>query len=362
MANNPTSKAANKGSAGKTGAAPAVILPKTGLRDCWNEAGKKIPCKGTGQDAAIDAGAPFPDPRFEDNGDGTVTDCMTGLIWLQDADRFGEVTWEESLELAAKLKAGSEGLKDGSKTGDWRIPNIRELRSLLDYSQVAPMIPAGHPFVQVRNAIYWSSSSLVSGPALAWMTTLGLGPAVFDLKFNKSRMWPVRGTSNLAKTGQKACWDTYGQLIADCKGTGQDGEYQLGVEAPSPRFQANGDGTVTDQLTGLLWLQNANLFGWRKWQQALDDCNSLCSGRHGLSDGSRLGDWRLPNVLEFESLIDYGRINPSLPEDQPFLDVGPTSYWTSTTVSSAPTQAMFSILGGALCAQLECGESKQFRT
>lgn len=319
-------------------------VPKTGLAHCWNAAGEEVPCSGTGQDADVAAGEAWPDPRFTDNGDGTVTDQLTGLVWLQDADRFGEVTWEQALEKAKFLAAGDHGLDDGSRPGDWRLPNIRELRSLLDYSQVDPMIPAGHPFANVQSAIYWSSTTLASAPTLAWMTTMGIGPAVFDLKFNSCRMWPVRGTGRVARTGQDQCWDSHGQPIA-CGGSGQDGEIRAGVAPPTPRFVVNGDGTVLDKLTGLMWLETANPFGWCTWQEALDLCNDLCDGRHGLGDGSRPGDWRLPNVLEFESLIDYGRFAPSLPPDQPFKDVGPTSYWTSTTVSSAPTQAMFSILG-----------------
>lgn len=319
-------------------------IPKTGLKGCWNTAGRKVRCKGTGQDADIGYGEDWPEPRFEDNGNGTVTDLLTGLIWLQDADRFGEVTWDSALNKAKFLAAGSHGLTDDSAAGDWRLPNVRELRSLLDYSQVAPMIPAGHPFGNVQNAIYWTSTTLASAPTLAWMTTLGIGPAVFDLKINSCRMWPVRGASRVAKTGQNQCWDSMGNVI-ECGGTGQDGEIQAGVQSPSPRFIPNDDGTVLDKLTGLIWLHTANPFGWCTWQQALDHCKALSDGHHGLSDGSAAGDWRLPNVLEFESLIDYGRFAPSLPPDQPFVDIQPTSYWTSTTVASAPTQAMFSILG-----------------
>lgn len=319
-------------------------VPKTGLAGCWDAAGQEIECGGTGQDRDVDAGEAWPEPRFSSNGDGTVSDHLTGLTWLEDADRFGEVTWDQALNKAKFLAAGSHGLDDGSSAGDWRLPNIRELRSLLDYSRVAPMIPEGHPFQNVQNAIYWTSTTLASAPTLAWMTTLGIGPAVFDLKINSCRLWPVRGTGRVAKTGQGQCWDSAGNQI-ECGGSGQDGEIQAGVRAPAQRFVLGDDGTVLDKLTGLVWLETANPFGWCTWQEALDLCNTLCDGHHGLTDGSEAGDWRLPNVLEVESLIDYGRFAPSLPPDHPFQDVQPTSYWTSTTVTSAPTQAMFSILG-----------------
>ena len=70
------------------------------------------------------------------------------------------------------------------------------------------------------------------------------------------------------------------------------------------------------------------------------------NGEYGLQDGSKTEDWRLPNIREIESLVDYGRAGPCLPDKHPFGDsVRPSSYWTSTTVTSAPSQAMFIILG-----------------
>ena len=68
------------------------------------------------------------------------------------------------------------------------------------------------------------------------------------------------------------------------------------------------DGTATDELTGLTWLLDANCFGERGWFQAMDDVNALAAdglSNCGLSDGSQAGDWRLPNVKEILSLIDY---------------------------------------------------------
>jgi quinol monooxygenase YgiN len=323
-------------------------VPKTGQMKCWDTSGRHIHCAGTGQDGEVRAGAPWPDPRFTDNGDGTVTDNLTGLVWLEDADRFGEVTWHQALEHARKLASGSHGLSDGSRRGDWRLPNIRELFSLIDYGASDPIIPQENPFANVRSSIYWTSTSLAAAPTLAWMMTLGIGPTVFDLKLNPNRMWPVRkgGKSRVPQTGQKRCWDAEGNLIPDCAGTGQDGEVRAGAPWPDPRFKDNGDGTVTDNLTGLVWLKNASPFGFRTWQQALEDCNELADGGYGLTDGSRRGDWRLPNIKEIESLVDYDNAGPSLPDGgKAFTNVRPSSYWTSTSVEAAPSEAMFIILG-----------------
>jgi Protein of unknown function (DUF1566) len=323
----------------------ACVL-QTGQDECWDTAGHRIPATGTGQDGEFQWGKPSPSPRFVDNNDGTVSDKLTGLVWLKDADLYGEVPWTKALTLARGLASGSDGLSDKSSPGDWRLPNIRELLSLIDYGTADPIIPAGHPFKNVKSAIYWTSTSLAPAPLLGWMMTLGIGPTVFDVKGSSNRVWPVRGVKGcVPRTGQQQCWDGNGNPIPSCSGTGQDGDLQVGVAPPDPRFTDNGDGTVTDNMTNLVWLKNGNPFGLRTWDQALALCNSLADGDSGLSDGSAAGQWRLPNIREIESLVDYNNFGPCLPNPNPFVQVRPSSYWTSTSVSAAPTEAMFIILG-----------------
>jgi len=155
-------------------------------------------------------------------------------------------------------------------------------------------------------------------------------------------------TAPVPKTGQTTCYDTDGNVI-DCAGTGQDGEYQKGVAWPNPRFTDNGDGTVTDNLTGLIWLEDANCFGERTWSQALSDCNGLASGDCGLTDGSSAGQWRLPNRFELESLLHLGFYNPAVPntagtgkwtEGDPFTNVQ-YLYWSSTTGATNASYAWY---------------------
>jgi len=122
-----------------------------------------------------------------------------------------------------------------------------------------------------------------------------------------------------AKTGQTSSYMS-----------GDDGEYRAGVTV-NPRFTENGDGTVTDNLTDLIWLKDANCFSWRDWENALSDANTLAEGYCGLTDGSVAGDWRLPNVKEFQSLLDYGQFGPVLPSGHPFSGVMELFYWSSTT-------------------------------
>jgi Protein of unknown function (DUF1566) len=141
------------------------------------------------------------------------------------------------------------------------------------------------------------------------------------------------GEINLPKTGQTTCYNSSGSFI-DCTGTGQDGDVQAGIEWPSPRFEDNGDGTITDHLTGLVWLQNASCFPGMNWSDALSASNNLSSGTCGLTDGSVAGNWRLPNVIELESLVNYGVMRPyGWLNSQGFIDVRGANmyYWSGTT-------------------------------
>jgi hypothetical protein len=246
------------------------------------------------------------DPRFAGNGDGTVTDNLTGLIWLRDANCFGQRNWANALSDANGLQDGSCGLTDGSVAGDWRLPNIRELQTLFDHSQHDPALPLGYPFSGVQTNLYWSSTSDASFPANArhaWFLNGGGGD--FPKTAATVSVWPVRdapggerrhgarrpfapagdldppgppaptmvtlqqiydkvdectggGMCGVPKTGQTGCWDLSGDPI-DCAGTGQDGEYQAGVSA-DPRFTDNDDGTVTDNLTGFVVRQRIEHF------------------------------------------------------------------------------------------------------
>jgi len=146
------------------------------------------------------------------------------------------------------------------------------------------------------------------------------------------------------KTGQARCYDTGGTEIP-CAGTGQDGDLEKGVAWPNPRFTDNENGTVTDNLTGLIWLKNTNCFGVRTWADALSDCNALADDGTNLTDGSVAGDWRLPNIKELQSLIDFGQHNPALPNGHPFTGVQPGYYWSSTTYASYTSRAWYVLMG-----------------
>src|SRR5208283_1799843 len=117
-----------------------------------------------------------------------------------------------------------------------------------------------------------------------------------------------------------------GDKVVSVPRTGQTTSYESGDNTSankgtarlSPRFTDNNDGTVTDGLTGLVWMKNAGCFAASNWSVALVYASQLASGQCGLTDGSTAGQWRMPNVNELESLVDISRSNPALAAGNPF--------------------------------------------
>jgi hypothetical protein len=174
-----------------TGTYPPAPAPKTGQTASY----------GTGDDGDLEKGVAWPSPRFTDNGDGTVTDNLTGLIWLKDANCGGTRTWADALTFANSLydgwtgdgSGGDCGLADGSIAGDWRLPNVREMQSLVDYGRYNPALPSGHPFTGVQSDRYWMSTTIASGASLAWYVDLSYGGVFTSVKMDTYYVWPVRG-------------------------------------------------------------------------------------------------------------------------------------------------------------------------
>ena len=244
------------------------------------------------------------------------------------------MTWKHALDFVAALNAGAYNCH--APYHDWRLPNIRELLSLHSLEDYNPALDDSQKFSNV-SGWYWSSTTLMSHPGKtwAWVMPSALGSALTREKIDQYRVWPVRGPLSagqapVPKTGQTTCSDENGQTI-DCLGTGQDGEFKFGVAWPSPRFSDNTDGTVTDRLTGLAWLKDAHCFLSNTWGNTLNNCRGLHDGQCSLSDGSTVGDWRMPNANELFSLLDMGRsTTPPLPAGHPFLNVTKYQYWTNS--------------------------------
>jgi len=332
---------------GYDGSNPRVTLAATGQQASY----------ASGDDGALHKGVAWGVGRFSDNGDGTVTDTVTGLVWLKDGGCLPAATWATALTEVSGLRSGQCGLTDGTSAGQWRLPNLNELESLVDVSASGPALTPGNPFVGVSVGIYWSSTSYFGGdlgsPA-AWAIRMDDGRYINDGVANSKAgatngVWAVRGAGGgavkLAATGY---YDEPGQQVA-----GDDGSVQAGVPLTYPRFVDNENGTVTDTVTGLVWLKQANCIAGN-WAEALAAVQSLASGQCGLTDGSAAGAWRMPNRNEMQSLEDRMENNQAdffdatyvwklsgEPYQAPIFAnfVGNEYYWTSTTDAADTSEA-----------------------
>lgn len=293
----------------------------TGQKHCFDTAGKGISCVDSGQDAEFQTGMSWPHPRFSLDGK-TVHDNLTGLTWSRDANPGAfPCTWPEALQAINTL---NREVYCGHR--DWRLPNRRELRSLMDYQTRKPALPQDHPFTNIFIHWYWSSTTAAIHPGYAWYVHLEGARMFYGKKDQEALFWPVRGTGNglLAATGQNLCYDGDGKKIP-CPDSGQDGEFRTGTPWPSPRFSVIADNLVRDHLTDLVWLQQTDLHtGKVSWQQALEAVKAL--------KASQPGNWRLPTINELESLVDADAHSPALSKNHPFTNLQ-EGYWSSTTSS-----------------------------
>lgn len=220
-------------------------------------------------------------PSYTDNGDGTITDNVTGLLWEQD---MGEkLTLEEAM---AKAEASTLG-----GYSDWRVPTIKELYSLIQFTgqvmgeQAVEMFidtdyfnqPLGDVGIGEReiDAQTWSSTEYVG-------LTMDSDETIFGVNFVDGR---IKGYPKYKKATGSAN-TMYFRMVR--------GNTDYGNNS----FVDNGDGTVSDHATGLMW-QKADDGVARDWEEALAYAENLELGTHS--------DWRLPNAKELQSIVDYTR-------------------------------------------------------
>jgi Protein of unknown function (DUF1566)/Carboxypeptidase regulatory-like domain len=326
------------------GSNPLVTLARTGQTVSY----------ANGDDASQSKGVAWPAIRFTDNEDGTVTDHLTGLIWLKNAGCFPPATWSSAVTEVTRLADGACGLSDGSTAGKWRLANLNELESLIDVSASDPALSIGSPFDNVSNGIYWTSTSYFGGEAgspQAWTIRLSDGRYMNDSSSNvkataNNAVWAVKGTS--AGTVQLQATGMYVPYLP-----GDDGSLQTGVRLTYPRWVDNGNGTITDTVTGLVWLKRADCIR-QTWSDAIAAVNALANGQCGLSDGSSAGQWRMPNRQEMLSLSDRMETNHADFFNQSYTwkasqtvyqapifgtFVPSEYYWTSTTNAADTSEA-----------------------
>ncbi len=305
-------------------------------------------------DGAVQAGVANVSPRFLANGDGSSTDQVTWLEWAGSCNLMatrdpafdtdgdagdGYVTWQHALEYVAALNAAVY-----LGHSDWRLPNALELQSVdnLDAQDTFEWLLGiddytsglvGQPFTDVKLYL-WSSTTVAGTTTSAWVWST-IEPSLFaaDKSTFEATVWPVRGVSGvpprLWRSGQTASYHA-----------GDDGDLEAGAAWPVPRFVNHGNGTVTDQLTGLMWTRQANSPGpatcidqdirFLPWYyvgipNAMDYVACLNAIPYLGYD-----DWRLPNRTELRSLVDHSAVSPALPTGHPFLNVQTSLYWTAS--------------------------------
>ncbi|MCF7848400.1 MAG: DUF1566 domain-containing protein [Kiritimatiellales bacterium] len=289
----------------------------------------QIPLPETGQtnsyaandDGAIRAGVASPTPRFT-TFSGIVVDNLTGLYW---STSVGSGSWENAVQAANQ--------------NNWRLPNLREMMSLIDWSRTDPALPEGHPFASFPSTagpLFWTSTSSYGslGNSYAWKVdirrgTMSTTASKTDYGYFAfvNMVMDEDAPARVPITGQ-----TNSYLVAD------DGAEQKGVKETGDRFTDNSNYTVNDNRTGLMWLKAPDACGSMTWAEAVEYCADLNYGGYT--------DWRLPNARELESLVDYsqGGDQTALPEGHPFADIDTSGqghfFWTSTTSSSDSGKAL----------------------
>ncbi|MDK9723177.1 MAG: DUF1566 domain-containing protein [Rhodospirillales bacterium] len=316
---------------GAWAAEPAYPLVDSGQSQCYDDRGRTgCPQPGRafyGQDAQYQGDQ----PSYRDNGDGTVSDLVTGLMWEKG---FHKTSF-----------AGASAQAAGSRTGghaDWRVPTIKELYSLMNFqgatgharpeTQGAPA--DAKPYIDSRhfNFEYPSQGRFIDAQYVAGTAYLGLtmgrDRSFFGVNFADGRIkaYPQDGGPG------GRLW--YARYVRGNLAYGKND------------FMDKGDGTVIDRATGLTWTKADSGRGL-DWGQALAYCEALAFAGHD--------DWRLPNAKELHSIVDYGR-SPSATQSaalDPIFDISAIQdddgkrewpfFWSSTTHLDGPGPGAFAV-------------------
>lgn len=262
-------------------AAHAYPLPDTGQTDCYSTKvkGKVVSCPPPGDPNAQDGSYATNLLSYTINADGTALDMNTNLMWQRLDDGIMR-TWTEAENYCAGLNLGGHT--------DWRLPSKRELIGIVHYGLASPAIDRS-TFPDTKNTHYWTSSRMTCSDGEPWSIDFSSGNYHLLLPSSHAYARCVRG----------------GRL-------------------PFAHFVDNGNGTVSDLSTGLIWQQNERTrVGW---PDAIKYCETLSFAGHS--------DWRVPNIKEYESLT-HGTEGPSIMADYFNMNLNFPS-WSSTTYLLMP--------------------------
>jgi hypothetical protein len=305
----------------------------TGQERCYdNRLEIKYPKAGApffGQDAQYQGNH----PSYRDDGDGTITDLVTGLMWQKDPDP--KRTFAEAVGGASACRVG--------EYDDWRLPSIKELYSLILFSgeDIDPRLAETsdlNPFIDTKyfGCVYGDPArgervidSQMATSTKYVSTTMRGNETMFGVNFADGRIKGYPISHPVRQTGRTK---TY--YVFYVRGNTDYGKND---------FHDNGDGTITDRATGLTWAKldsghlkaGKNKGGRLNWEQALRWAEDLQYAGHS--------DWRLPNAKELQSIVDYTR-SPDTTRSaaiDPVLSVTPIRdalgkvnypfFWSSTT-------------------------------
>ncbi|MCM8774064.1 MAG: DUF1566 domain-containing protein [Candidatus Omnitrophica bacterium] len=262
-------------------------LPDTGQITCYDRDGKRInPAPEDelyGQNGSFIVnpmsftklgynGKKLNDSATWDEGYRMVLDNNTGLIWEVKSPYNGDInycedtySWDEAKDLY--IKRLNEERYGGFS--DWRLPNKDELRSIIDYSRTNPAVDTWY-FPHCKSAFYWSSLPYLMEPPFVWGIFFGLGSGICYTPYSKQYVRAVRGGYS----------DSFGN-------------------PDKCRFVDNGDGTITDLTTSLMWQKEEN--ERMDWYSAIAYCKSLRLAGYS--------DWRLPNIKELNTILNLNYTN-----------------------------------------------------
>jgi len=248
---------------------------------------------------------------FIDNGDGTITDNITDLVW-QKEDNDIDMTWDDALNYCAVLTI--------DEYSDWRLPSINELSTIVHFGSNSPSIDSTYfpntNFSNNESSYYWSSTEYA-----------------FDTDFANTRDFRLGGIGYRYKifTGFVRC--------------------VRGKELPFGYFNDNGDNTITDIGTSLMWQKENG--GEIKWLDAIEYCENLSLAGHN--------DWRAPNVKEIETISDFENHHPSIYTTY-FPDTGSHSqYWASTVLDAYSSYAWYISYEGGCSNSMIISSNKYVR-
>ncbi|MBH2006841.1 MAG: DUF1566 domain-containing protein, partial [Myxococcaceae bacterium] len=246
------------------------------------------------------------------SSDGIVNDTLTGLQWESEMNNT-TMNWTDSISYCAKRTTGN--------LSNWRLPNVDELQTLIDYTRPSPCINIT-VFPGTQTYYYWSSTNSASSSANAWYVNLGTGGYYYN--------GGIGSNYGVSATFYARCVRSTGLMSVMCRYTDEDGS-ALSVA----------DQTVRDSITELVW-QRTQSSSTMNQTAASSYCNSL--HLNGFS-------FRLPTIRELSSLVDFNRYGPSI-DPSAFPGTSADYFWSSTIYEPNPAYAWLVLFSAGNIDQL----------